>query len=116
MFCLDYASLSTPNGWEKKLNYKPRLRRVFGGSRLKFPLMVVSAQKSSQANPYLHRINPRIRDGQACVRYMRIANFGAPVIFSPQKVRAQRRRRSEIYVIRSGRNIVIREQNPSAQF
>lgn len=46
---------------------------------------------------------------------MQVAHFRAPIIFLSQNVRAERRRRCEVQIVRPLGNIVIGIQNPAAQ-
>jgi hypothetical protein len=67
------------------------------------------------SHSHLHRIQPRIRHRQPRIRYMQIPQLHAPVIFRPQNMRPQRRRRGKVQSVRIRRNAVIREQRSPTQ-
>jgi hypothetical protein len=73
-------------------------------------------EKSSNAKPHLHCINPRIRHGQSRVGDVQIAQFQAPVVLRAEDVRAQGGGRSEIHGVGPEGDVVVGEECASAEF
>jgi hypothetical protein len=73
-------------------------------------------EKSSNAQPHLYRVDPRIRRGQACIGDVQIAQFQAPVVLRAEDVRAQGSGGSEVHGVGAERDVVVGEQRAAAEF
>ena len=73
-------------------------------------------EKLANSQSHLHRVDPRVRRCEPRIRNMHVTQFKAHVSLRAQNVHTQSGLVHEIHRVRSGRNVVIREQDSASEF
>lgn len=77
---------------------------------------MVRREKPSDSQPYLHRVNPRIRSCQSCVRDVHVTQFQTYVVFRAEDVHAERGLIHEVHGVGAGGNVVIGKKHSACEF
>ena len=76
----------------------------------------MSAEESSDSQPRLHAVDPRIWSGQACVRDVQVAEFQTDVVFRAEDVYTEGGLGGEVHGVCAGGDIVVGEERAAAEF